>query len=55
MKAALTVSEKKIEYADVPEPDLKPSQVKIAVHYAGICGSDIHVYRGEFARGSLSR
>jgi len=49
MKAALTVSEKKIEYADVPEPDLKPSQVKIAVHYAGICGSDIHVYRGEFA------
>jgi len=49
MKAALTVGARKIEYAESPEPELGPDQVRVAVRYSGICGSDIHVYRGEFA------
>ena len=34
---------------DVPEPVTGPSQVKIAVKAAGICGTDIHVYEDEYA------
>ncbi|MEA1996591.1 MAG: alcohol dehydrogenase catalytic domain-containing protein [Gemmatimonadota bacterium] len=49
MKAAVTVRDRKIEYVDQPAPVPGPSQVLISVRYAGICGSDIHVYRGEFA------
>ncbi|HUU27941.1 MAG TPA: alcohol dehydrogenase catalytic domain-containing protein [archaeon] len=49
MKAALTVDTREIVYKDAPEPDCGPGQVLIAVRYTGICGSDIHVYRGEFS------
>ena len=49
MKAARTTREKHIKYIDCPEPVTGPHGVKVAVGYAGICGSDIHVYRGEFA------
>ncbi|MEA2063620.1 MAG: alcohol dehydrogenase catalytic domain-containing protein [Gemmatimonadota bacterium] len=49
MKAALTVKERSIEYSDTPDPELTGGwDVLIEVGYAGICGSDIHVYRGEF-------
>lgn len=34
----------RIESADIPKP--KAHQVKIAVKYAGICGSDLHEYLG---------
>ncbi|CDQ38454.1 MULTISPECIES: zinc-binding dehydrogenase [Virgibacillus] len=30
------------------EPNPNPGQVKIKVHYAGICGSDIHTYEGHY-------
>jgi len=49
MKAAITVDTRKIEYADTPDPAPGPTQALIALRYTGICGSDIHVYRGEFA------
>lgn len=32
---------------DMPEPVPRPDEVKIDVKAAGICGSDIHIYRGE--------
>ncbi len=35
-----------IRLNDVPEPDPGPGQVKVAVSMTGICGSDIHEYRG---------
>lgn len=34
----------RVESADIPKP--KAHQVKIAVKYAGICGSDLHEYLG---------
>jgi L-gulonate 5-dehydrogenase len=50
MKAALTVKERTIEYCDTADPVLSgPGDVLLEVGYTGICGSDIHVYRGEFA------
>lgn len=33
---------------DVPEPRAGPGQVKIAVRAAGICGTDLHIVKGEF-------
>lgn len=49
MKAAITVDTRKIVYADARTPNPGPTQVLLALRYTGICGSDIHVYRGEFA------
>ena len=49
MKAAVTVETKKIDYREMADPRPGPRQVLIAPFYVGICGSDIHVYRGEFA------
>ena len=38
-----------IELRDIPEPDPAPGQVKIRVQAAGICGTDLHIYKDEFA------
>ncbi|MCE3552886.1 2,3-butanediol dehydrogenase [Pseudonocardia sp. RS11V-5] len=35
-----------IRLNDVPEPEPGPGEVKVAIAAAGICGSDIHEYRG---------
>jgi len=37
-----------VELRDVEEPSPLPGQVKIAVRAAGICGTDLHIYRDEF-------
>ena len=37
-----------VEVRDVPEPVARPSEVKIEVKAAGICGTDIHIYYDEF-------
>jgi len=36
-----------VELRDVPEPEPGVGQVKIAVQAAGICGSDLHIWRGD--------
>lgn len=36
-----------VELRDVPEPSPQPSQVKIAVEAAGVCGSDLHIYHDD--------
>jgi L-iditol 2-dehydrogenase len=36
-----------MEIRDVPEPIIKPGQVKIEVKQAGICGSDLHIYHND--------
>lgn len=33
---------------DVPEPEMKPGHVKIAIEAAGICGTDLHIYLAEY-------
>ncbi|MBM7541337.1 zinc-binding dehydrogenase [Amphibacillus cookii] len=37
-----------LEIAEVDEPSPNKDQVKIEVKYAGICGSDIHTYEGNY-------
>ncbi len=37
-----------IELRDIPEPHPGPGQVKIRVRAAGICGTDLHIYKDEF-------
>ena len=37
-----------VEVHDIPEPTVQPGQVKIRVRTAGLCGTDIHIYRDEF-------
>ena len=53
MKAALLVEPGKIEVGEVPEPDVGPSDVRIAVHGVGLCGSDLSVFSGRWAAPSF--
>ena len=38
-----------VDLRDVPEPVAGAGQVRIAIKAAGICGTDIHIYDGEYA------
>lgn len=44
MKAAKWYGKKDIRIEDVPEPYPQKGQVKVKVHWCGICGSDLHEY-----------
>jgi L-iditol 2-dehydrogenase len=48
MRAATWHGESRFTLDDLPEPAPGPGQVLIAVHTAGICGSDIHATQGLF-------
>lgn len=37
-----------VEVRDIAEPTLKPNEVIIKIQAAGICGTDIHIYKDEF-------
>ena len=36
---------------DLPVPEAGPGEVLVQVHASGICGTDIHIYRGEYLGG----
>ena len=44
MKAARWHGARDIRIEDIAEPNPGPGQVKIKVHWCGICGSDLHEY-----------
>lgn len=50
MKAVMKIARGvgNIELRDIPEPQPGPGQVKIRIEAAGICGTDIHIYKDEF-------
>ena len=48
MRAATWHGESRFTLDELPEPRPGPGQVLIAVHTAGICGSDIHATQGLF-------
>lgn len=50
MKAIVYEGAKSITLKDVPVPTIKPNEVLIKVHYAGICGSDLNIYVGVHPR-----
>jgi 2-desacetyl-2-hydroxyethyl bacteriochlorophyllide A dehydrogenase len=48
MKAAVLNEYRKVEWIDVPTPSIKDDQVLVRTTYASICGSDQHIFRGDF-------
>jgi L-gulonate 5-dehydrogenase len=48
MKAAVLKEYRKIEWIDVPTPKIKDDQVLVKTTFASICGSDQHIFRGDF-------
>lgn len=44
MKAARIYGTRDLRVEKIPIKELQPHQVKIKVEYAGICGSDLHIY-----------
>ncbi len=48
MKAAVLEQYKKFKWLDVEKPVISANDVLIRVKYAGICGSDQHIFLGEF-------
>ena len=46
MKAAVLTEPYHIEYKDVPKPVPGPGELLIKTCYAGICGSELHAYKG---------
>ncbi|RFC43834.1 MAG: L-iditol 2-dehydrogenase [Verrucomicrobia bacterium] len=50
MKALTLTAPSQFTFGDVPEPELAPNEVLVAVRACGICGSDIHGMDGSSGR-----
>jgi threonine dehydrogenase-like Zn-dependent dehydrogenase len=48
MKACVLKEYNQFEWTDVPEPRMEEDEVLIKSKYASICGSDQHIYSGDF-------
>jgi L-gulonate 5-dehydrogenase len=48
MKAAILFHDREIRLDEAPDPQIRADEVLVEVGYAGICGTDLHIYRGEF-------
>ena len=48
MQAGILYDDKAIRPGQAPEPRIRPDEVLVESGYAGICGTDLHIYRGEF-------
>jgi len=46
MKAMVLQDVEKLVLEDIPEPSISPREVKIRVKAVGVCGTDLHLYRG---------
>ncbi|MBQ6510054.1 MAG: galactitol-1-phosphate 5-dehydrogenase [Flexilinea sp.] len=50
MKALVLSEYKKLDYTEVPRPQIEANEVLIRVKACGICGSDVHGYDGSTGR-----
>ena len=48
MKAAVLYGDREIRVGNAPEPQVKAGHVIISTNNVGICGTDLHIFRGEF-------
>jgi 2-desacetyl-2-hydroxyethyl bacteriochlorophyllide A dehydrogenase len=46
MKRVVFLEPRKIQIEEVSKPKRKPNEALLKVHFVGICGSDLHTYRG---------
>ncbi len=51
MKAANIVQPGQMEVVEIPCPEPAPDEVLIRVMASGICGTDVHIFRGEYMGG----
>lgn len=55
MKTLQIVQPGVIRLTDTPEPAPCPGEIKVKIHYAGFCGSDLNTFRGANAMVSYPR
>lgn len=48
MKAGILYSAKEISVGEATDPQIRSNEVLVKSAFAGICGTDLHIYRGEF-------
>ena len=48
MKAGILYADKDIRPGESVDPKINPDEVLLQSQFAGICGTDLHIYRGEF-------
>ena len=48
MKAATILQPKQIETQELPVPEPAPGELRIRVMSSGICGTDVHIFQGEY-------
>ncbi len=48
MKAGVLYDDRKIEVREVDDPTPGPGEVIVESSFGGICGTDMHIFRGEF-------
>jgi threonine dehydrogenase-like Zn-dependent dehydrogenase len=48
MRAGVLYDERKIEVREVEDPTPRAGEVIVESSFGGICGTDVHIYRGEF-------
>ena len=48
MKAAVILQPKRIEMQEVPVPEPAPGELLVRVMASGICGTDVHIFQGEY-------
>lgn len=53
MKAGVIEAKNSIQVKTVPMPELNEGEALIKVRYCGICGTDVHVLRGEYGDGNF--
>lgn len=44
MKSVWMAEPAKLEVREIPVPEISPEEVLLKIEYAGICGSDLHIY-----------
>lgn len=55
MKSALFPNKNEVTVTNQELPELSSNEALVKVHYAGICGSDVHVYQGHHATATYPR
>jgi threonine dehydrogenase-like Zn-dependent dehydrogenase len=48
MKAGILYGDMDIRVGEAPDPQARAGEVLVRSEFAGICGTDLHIYRGEF-------
>ena len=47
MKAAVYFGKNDVRVVDVEKPGVGPRDVRIAIEYCGVCGTDLHIFHGD--------